>query len=158
MDTPERGPEEDMSALERRIGRWRPAAGVVDRDRVMFEAGRAAAHVGSWGRLGFASAACLALVASGLVGLLVRERGHRRALEAVLAARAPALALPGDVPPPVVAPGPDSYLVLTHRWHAGGLDDATLTASSLSPGHDKEPPEPPLSPLSARGLGRSSEL
>ena len=84
-----RDPEGDLSALERRLGNWRPAAGVVDRDRMLFEAGRAAARNESWGRFGGLSSAFLALVALGLGGLLVREQGNRRALEATVAAQYP---------------------------------------------------------------------
>ena len=33
----------DLSALERRLAAWRPAAGALDRDRMLYDAGRAAA-------------------------------------------------------------------------------------------------------------------
>jgi hypothetical protein len=157
----DRDPKDNLSALEQRLASWRPtpAAGGVDRDRMLFEAGRAAAG----GRSGWFASACLALLALGLGGLLARERGNRRDLEAALAARVDAP--PGPSPAAAVAPpartvalAPDSYLVLTQRMLAAGIEDPTLRASNPAPGHPLVHPEPALSPLDARRLGGSLDL
>jgi hypothetical protein len=142
--------EENLSALEQRLGSWRPipASGAVNRDRLVFEAGRAAAGAGAWRRIGWCSNACLALVALGLGGLLARERGDRQALEATLAARASAPA--SAAMPPVVALEPDSYFVLTHHILAAGANDSMPIVSDQPPDRRPAPPEPPLSPLRAR--------
>ena len=79
IEHPELEHEFDLSELERRLAAWRPAAGALDRDRMLYEAGRAAARadgrVQSW-RL---ATAALVLLAVGLGGLLVHERSQRHA-------------------------------------------------------------------------------
>ena len=103
MDPLEDDPEVPLSDLERRLEQWRPASGSLDRDRMLFDAGRASARAESWGRLGAALAASFALVAVGLGGLLVRERAHRHGLEVALAERTREPALPELVIPPAPA-------------------------------------------------------
>jgi hypothetical protein len=149
MDTNTPGPEGELTDLEQRLSHWRPASEGLDRDRMLFEAGRAAsrAEVRAW--IGFASSAALALVTAGLGVLLVGERAHRQALEARIvqqenAAKAPAL--PEPLPPPIVAQtlSPDSYLALTHRLQTVGLDEALTPASGTPPDHSPVVPEPTL--------------
>jgi hypothetical protein len=166
MDTIGPRPEGDLNALEQRLGRWRPAPGVLDRDRLMFEAGLASARGASWGRLGFATAACWALAAFALGGLLAHERGRRQALETALALRsnapnptpAPVPAPPWQPPRATESPSPDSYLALARRMLVAGPDDLTSAAANHSPDHPPGPAEPPLSPLRARGPGRALDF
>ncbi len=133
----------DLSALERRLAAWRPATGALDRDRMLYDAGRAAAAAEArpW-RL---AAAALLLATAGLGGLLVQQRSllaRERAERIELAAR---LRAPAVLAPPVesAAPGPPapgSYLALTSRL-AEGVD----FGSSPEGGGDGEPrtPSPP---------------
>lgn len=160
MDPLEDLPEGPLSDLERRLERWRPLPGSLDRDRMLFDAGRAAARAESWGRLGAALAASFALVAVGLGGLLVRERGDRHALEATLAERTREPALPERVSPlPTFAePAPNSYLALSRRILASGLEELPQAASNAPRGEIPERPEPPLTPLDARWRGGLMDL
>lgn len=144
------GLDSDLSALERWLGSWRPVPGVIDRDRLLFETGRAAGRAGSWGRLGWLASACLALVAFGLGSLLVRERGNRHALEVRLAARSHPSAPAGEVACPTKALDPESYFVLTRRMLGSGTDEVMPIAARQPPDRRPEPSEPPLSPLRAR--------
>src|SRR4051812_23367722 len=76
IERPGLDPEDDLIALERRLEGWRPVANfcAVDRDRLFYEAGRAAAR--SRVHPAWLSTACLALVALTLGGLLVHERDN----------------------------------------------------------------------------------
>jgi hypothetical protein len=156
---------DDLSGLERRLSAWRPASGALDRDRMLYEAGRASARAEDRGRLWRASAAVLALAAVGLGVQLARERSRGLALE-----RALAEALPGHTPA-AETPGPrladltprrlpaSSYLVLTSRLVTGALDDPGPDAGAVPPGN----PEPgthstPPAPLSPRTFDRVREL
>ncbi len=160
MDPLEDDPEAPLSDLERRMGRWRPASGSLDRDRMLFDAGRASARGESWGRLVGALAACLALVALGLGGLLVRERGYRQGLEVALAERTrePAPREMVAPLPPFAEPAPDSYLALSRRILASGLEELPPTVSNAPRDEISERPEPTLTPLSVRGRGGLREL
>ena len=162
-DTPEPDHEDevgpDLTALERRLAAWRPAAGALDRDRMLYDAGRAAAGALSW-RL---SAAALLLATLGLGGLLIhekrelarersllaQERRHRLEIETALAARA-LPAIPASVP---ATPAPDSYLALTSRlsegvaeapWPADGRDPAPVGPAPRS--SEPSPRPVPLRP------------
>ena len=154
MDPHEDLPECPLSDLERRLQRWRPLPGSLDRDRMLFDAGRASARAESWGRLGAALAASFALVAVGLGGLLVRERGYRHALEVTLAERTREPVLADPAPPPLPsrpAPARDSYLALTRRILTTGLDDLPPSASKVSRGELTDGPAPSFVPLRVRG-------
>lgn len=160
MDAIEDEPEGPLKDLERRLEQWRPSPGSLDRDRMLFEAGRAAARAESWGRLGMALTACFALVAVGLGGLLVRERGYRHALEVTLAERTREPVLPELVSPapPYAEPAPNSYLALTRRILASGLEELPPAAPSAPLDELPERPEPPLTPLSEWGSGGLMDL
>ncbi len=160
MDPLEDNPEGPLSDLERRLEQWRPSPGSLDRDRMLFDAGRASARAESWGRLGLALAASFALVAVAMGGLLVRERGYRHALEVTLAERTRAPASPEvDLPPPSFAePAPNSYLALSRRILASGLVELPPEAPNAPRGEIPERPEPPLTPLSTRGRGGLMDL
>jgi hypothetical protein len=158
MDATEHGPEGDLTDLERRLAGWQPASLGRDRDRMLFEAGRAAARAEVWARVPLASAAALALVAVSLGALLVRERDQRHALEVRIVQQS---SLPKPIAPPIEAalspivdrpPAPDSYLVLTHHMLAAGLDDAPLPTPRTTPGDTPPGAEPPLRVRGPGGL------
>jgi hypothetical protein len=156
MDTTEHGPEGDLTDLERRLTRWRPVAEDLNRDRMLFEAGRAAGRTEFRAWTGLASSAALALVAAGLGVLLVGERAQRQALEVRIAQRAGAATAPSlqePTPPPIVERplSPDSYLALTHRLQTAGLDDVPRPAPDDSPASTTTAPEPTLR---VRDVGR----
>jgi hypothetical protein len=137
-DIPDREP--DLRALERRLAGWKPSAGALDRDRMLYDAGRAAAGIHRW-RL---AAAALLLVSLGLGGLAMRQRvlidrdrvllAHERAqrleLETALAAWTAAPRPSAADTPPVGPPAPGSYLALTARLAADGIDAPWPAAES----------------------------
>jgi hypothetical protein len=181
-DTPESdrdnttGP--DLTALERRLAAWRPAAGALDRDRMLYDAGRAAAGARPWRP----ATAALLLATTGLGGLLVRERiqlaregsllaherAHRLEAETALAARTrtsrTSPAIPSSVPSiaAVEPPAPDSYLVLTSRLAQGVAeaprpDDGRPPAPTGPPPGSSEPSTRPV-PLRPINIRRVLEL
>ena len=88
-------PDQDpVSSLEERLRSWVPSAGGLDRDRMLFEAGRAAAQrpiasAGTSTRLWKLATAAAVLLASGLGLAWHNERSQRRALELTFARPAP---------------------------------------------------------------------
>jgi hypothetical protein len=113
--------EFDLSELERRMAAWRPTSRGLDRDRMLYEAGRAAARadgrVHSW-RL---ATAALILMVVGLGGMLMRERSQRHAMEVALAARTRPSRSASPVPllsaTTAIEPfAPSSYFALTSRF------------------------------------------
>ena len=163
MDRTERDPLDDRNALEQRLGQWRPAPLGLDRDRMMFEAGRASAGFDSLRLFALGSIAGLLLVALGLGGLFVHERSQRQAVEAELAAvlHSPNVdRATSAVPtvPVVVAADPNSYLVLTRRMIDSAPDEIPFVASTSSPAQPLLPDEPPLTPLRVRQIGRLIDL
>jgi hypothetical protein len=134
--------ENDLTALERRLAGWRPAIGGLDRDRMLFDAGRAAARAEGRSRLWQLATAALVFVTAGLGGLLANERSLRLALETQVAAQTdPEKQQPlarisvqlGRIEPP----GPKSYLALTSRLAKGVRD-----LSSPDAGFDSTPNQP----------------
>jgi hypothetical protein len=165
----------DLTALERRLAAWRPSAGALDRDRMLYDAGRASVGVRPW-RL---AAAALLLATTGLGGLLVQqrsqlareralladERSHRLELETALAARIEASRPSSQVTAMVGAPAieplaPSSYLVLTARLTEGAADAASADADSERRKPAPDPAEGPLrtAPLRPRDIRRVIEL
>jgi hypothetical protein len=165
----------DLTALERRLSAWRPSAGALDRDRMLYDAGRASVGVGPC-RL---AAAALLLATTGLGGLLVQqrsqlarerallaaERSHRRELESALVARTessrasssgPATAEIGATEPPA----PYSYLVLTARLAGGDAGPAGVGDGPEPPGPARDPAGGPASPpaLRPRDFRRALDL
>jgi hypothetical protein len=118
---------EPLSELEHRLRMWQPSSGGLDRDRMLFEAGRAAAlrTVGPGGsvRLWRLATAASVLAALGLGQGWRTERLHRQAVELSLAAEMPppfsmdrARFAPSPRPEPSVPPiDPSSYLALARR-------------------------------------------
>ena len=165
-----------LTALEARLSGWRPAAVAIDRDRLLYDAGHAAAGAGArqpW-RLTAASlpaddylglAALAAREHSSLArerDLLARERSQRRQLETALAARAVA---PQSAPAPqevIEPPGPSSYLALSARM-ADGLDDPLSRGAGIDPAPTRSAPAPAgddlhPGPLRPRDVRRVLEL
>jgi hypothetical protein len=158
-------PEYDPSGFERRLASWLPAASALDRDRMLFEAGRAAARAESRGGVWPSAAVGLVALLAGLGGVLARERAQRQALEAALAARPPAQALVFASTPPRVALlepgggrlGPSSYFVLTTRLASGELDfpPVALKPEAERPSRGTGAQSPTLRP---RGFERVLDL
>ena len=142
---------EDLKAVEARLAALSPAAGGLDRDRLMYEAGRASAgHLGS-GRLWPASAIAMTMVSAILAtALFVQTRTAPQSPIGVPAHDIAATPMPqSDADPvdapveePLVAPSGDgfSYLALRQRLLAG--DDPWPTVPSLKAKHQVTPPPP----------------
>lgn len=114
-------PESDLNATEARLSGWSPAASGLDRDRMLFLAGRAAGRSEMRRRMAVASAGLVVLISAGLGGLLVREQARSRTLEirlaeALHAPASPSVRTVAPTPPPAIGrPEPGSYLVLTKQ-------------------------------------------
>jgi len=153
MTTPEHDPDGGPTDFERRIGAWRPAPVGVDRDRMMYEAGRASARGDARIRLLAASFAASTLLTLGLGVQLARERSRCEILARSLAVleRRNLPSPPEDRPEaePEVEVAADSYLALTRR----GLDDppASRPPAGADPA-DPGPTPPPLRAWNPRGL------
>jgi hypothetical protein len=136
--------EIELRALESRLSTWRPANGALDRDRMLYDAGRSVARVQSYVQAWrIATAAFLFLcVASGALlarqrivlahaqDLLALERAQRLIVETRLAAQtqaAPTDASRSPEPEPAEPFAPNSYFVLASR-------QAMEIAGSSSPG------------------------
>jgi hypothetical protein len=167
----------DLTALERRLAAWRPAAGVLDRERMLYDAGRASVGIRPW-RLATAALLLVSLGSSGLLlhqrsllarerALLAAERSHRLGLETALAARIEASRPPSQIAVTAQAssiepPAPSSYLVLTARLAEGTADVASSDVDGDSerrkpaPGPAEGQPRP--GPLRPRDVRRVIEL
>jgi hypothetical protein len=137
-DIPDREP--DLTALERRLAGWKPSATALDRDRMLYDAGRASAGVRAW-RLATAVLLLASLALGGFAtqqrarlgreqALLAHERARRLELETALAAWTAAPRPSAADPPPVGAPAAGSYLALTARLAADGIDAPWPAAES----------------------------
>ena len=115
-----------LNELEARLRQWAPNLGGLDRDRMLFEAGRAEAVGGSrpgprvW--LWKSAAAATVILALGLGLALRHERTQRRNLELALASVGAPPESIVESPPESIAklpekhnPGPSSYLVLVRK-------------------------------------------
>ena len=133
MDIDRHEHEHDLRALEHRLAAWRPSAGALDRDRMLYDAGRAAARHQGYIRAGRLATAALLVVTIGLGAMLVHqrswlihERSQRMALETSLAARdRPSEPWPHPVEiklPPIEPPAPSRYFALTARLAARPAD------------------------------------
>ena len=135
----------DLSRTERRIAAWRPSAVAIDRDRMLYEAGRASARAAArpWQ---FATAATL-LLAVGLGGWAVRERSR---LANELAARS-TITLPPSMPELIEPPDPNSYRALSalppEGWEMASAIENDLASKSPHPDTAERPTHPtPLRP------------
>lgn len=162
---------DDLTALERRLRGWRPDGRGLDRDRMLFEAGRAASGRDGRARLArlawpvvAAVAACFAVA----VGLAWHsERSRREALETELAQRGPGPSAEGDAvatslaqqqgglePSPVVS----SYLYLTRHLDSSGSvrigPTGTEPTGGSTPGTGRRAPDRDSLPLRPRDFDR----
>ena len=151
---PDRITRDDLTELERRLAAARPAAGGLDRDRMLFDAGPGLGPRLRRGRgPGHSRPRPRRLVAVGL-GIGPRPRAvprpsawsRARSPFAGSTAR-PAHTLAPLAPSRAIEVAPDSYLVLSHRALAG-LDDLPAPGRRL----DGLVPPAPERLLSPRGL------
>ncbi len=130
--------EEHLSSLEERLRSWVPSPGGLDRDRMLFEAGRAevlgSIQARSHARLWRFATAAAVLLASALGLVWHNEHSQRRALELTIARLAPSPApfvatpeLIAERPEKEAAVDPSSYLALVR------LVNLTEDAADLEP-------------------------
>jgi hypothetical protein len=175
IDKPNREIDHDLTAMEQRLAAWRPSPGALDRDRMLYDAGRAAAMAESRIRAWRLATAALALISLGLGGLLAHERSllareqallalersQRPALESALAARtgtteraSPAPAPRDSLPAEPLAP--TSYFVLTSRFARSAGDLSSLDVESEPDTH--RPVTRPSETLPAPGPLRPGDV
>jgi hypothetical protein len=140
-DTPRR--EEDLSEVERHLAGWKPDAGNLDADAMLFDAGRAAGGGGRGALLWPALCAFLAAQAAGLGVWGLSERTERLALAGRLRDGTPAANVPAApavvvLPESSYTPLPDDYFHLRRRAEQ---DPGRWLASSRS--ERTQPPGPP---------------
>lgn len=181
--------DDHLAGFERRLTAWRPASpSGLDRDRLLFEAGRAAASGDLPRRLGRVTTFGSLIVALGLGIQLVQERGRRgelvrelaeaqrlklELLEDIRVARidddppgldatqepANALGTAVAVPRPPRPIPADSYLALSRRLAQGTLEESLAVAvRQPDAGLPSNSPRPILSPLRTRGPARLMDL
>jgi hypothetical protein len=134
-----------LSSLEERLRSWVPSPGGLDRDRMLFEAGRAEVlgpiPAGNSARLWKYATAAALLLASGLGMAWQIERSQRRALELTFARLAPPSPAPFVATPEFMtkrhekaaAIDPTSYLALLQQVNR--LEDAAdLKPHRTAPG------------------------
>lgn len=158
--------EDDLSRLEQRLGSWHPSLGGLDRDRLLYEAGRAESAVRGNRLIKMMAAVSIAtaLAAFGLGTAWRFEHDRVERLTAELAfARLepqPALAAPYRPNPPAVVVSepldPFSYLALSRRIVNGRIDFDLPSRPSAS-GGDK-PSRPTPEPLRVGDRDRLLEL
>ena len=161
MDIDHHGREDDLKALEHRLSAWRPSAGAIDRDRMLYDAGQAAAGADNRLRAWRMATAALLLVTVGLGGLLVQqrsllererallaqERSQRQAMETVMIARDGTLEPSPSVPSPASAAAtteplsPTSYFALTARL-SSDVRDLSSPDPKIEPGPHRPANEP----------------
>jgi len=169
-----------MKALEHRLAAWQPAAGALDRDRMLYEAGRSAAradsHTQAW-RLTAAALLLLLIGSGGLMArqrsllaqqeyLLARERSQRSALETTLAAQIrsvpPEIGQRPGQPFPVGPFDPTSYFVLASHHSQGVAEPSWPDAGMPADEHRREAKPavslPTATPLRPRDLDRIFDL
>jgi hypothetical protein len=163
MDTPDPVSRDDLTRLESRLADWAPSTPALNRDRVLFEAGRASVRPGR----SRTCAAGLAVLAIAFGAWAVHERSQRRSLEVALRERTHALQLvqsrqvvapEPSTPLPDRAPAPDSYLSLSHRLATLGLDDVRDASPPSDEARPLQRPAGVLTPLSIRRDGGLADL
>jgi hypothetical protein len=179
MDSDNHGIEDDLKALEHRLIAWQPTAGALDRDRMLYDAGQAAARADGQIRAWRLATAALLFLTVGLGGLLVhqrsllereravltQERSRRRTMEAMLVDRNPAPAPSAPAPAPTSAGttveplSPSSYFALTARL-ARDVRDPSSPDREIEPAPHRPSAEPveSLPPLHPRDVQRILDL
>jgi hypothetical protein len=153
----------DMNALAARLQGWRPSAGGLDRDRLIFESGRAAGLAEARARFRrqfwpLATAASLLLATVGF--LLARQQVHeqREAAEAEVAV-ADSFPLQPTHPIPAIEPiDPNSYLALARRFASGDVDPIQAAPVRPSESNRSSPSVDQPPPLRARDFDRLLNL
>jgi hypothetical protein len=87
----------ELIEIEAALGSLAPTRGRLDRDRLMYQAGRASNGTSPSGRRGWIAAAVLGLVAAGEGGLLARQPSER-VVERLIVVHEPAASLAVSVP------------------------------------------------------------
>ncbi|MDR3619521.1 MAG: hypothetical protein P4L85_09240 [Paludisphaera borealis] len=143
--------ESDLSRLEQRLGDWTPSLGGLDRDRLLYEAGRAESAVRDRRlvkvTMAVSIATALAAFGLGTAWRIEHDRNGRLTAELALARLEanPALAAPyrPTLPASISSEPPDpfSYLALSRRIASGRIDfdrpDRPATSSGDKPSHPK---------------------
>lgn len=163
MDTPGLDPEKDLNALERRLSPLNPVTGRLNRDRMLFEAGRASARATVRGRLLAGACALLAITVVTLGGLFALERTRRHELEVALAARdRDRGSSKGLSTFPValtsVSASPYSYRELSRRVQAAELEEWESADMTDPPGRTRRDPEPAPLPVRVRAPGGTTDF
>jgi hypothetical protein len=148
--------DRELAAVERRLMQWNPASGRLDRDRVLFESGKASAQP----RAGRGSWVVLSIVMTGAAlvfgSLFVQERGQRRTLAKALresgkvgaiVTREPVKVFPLDAP--AARSSENEYLPLRNRVLARGLDAWTIAEAQDTDAPPRETPRILLTPTGA---------
>lgn len=156
------------TALEARLRGWKPKAPALDHDRLMFEAGRAAARAEQSSRLRLVAGSLSAMMlfaCLGLGGLYARERD--RAIELALALKAQRDRATPLAPLPVVPvapdvrlvsgkPDPSSYLAISRR--AERLEAGRTRDTGPTEANGGRSAEGTWTPLRGRDASRFFEL
>lgn len=150
-----------LNGLERQLAGLKPSPLAIDRDRMMYLAGRASAAQSVRGRLaGAASLSVLAILCGGIAVMFATERGRRIELERLVAERSrkdsanPRLEVIVAQSPPA----PSSYLALSQMGFGPDEEPSAPLASDPVRLAGSMYREPPLSPLSARARGGLAEF
>lgn len=135
MFTNEPDRQEPINEIENRLALWKPAATALDRDTLLYEAGRAAGRAEMRSHIVHGSLACSLIAIVVLGGTLVRDRPRNDAIKpnrggaiiiesATNAAPNPdAIAIDrGWEPAPILST--DSYLALSRAAGSGGFESA----------------------------------
>lgn len=156
----EAGIPENLKGLAERLSGWQPSAGNLDRDRLLYEAGREAglAEARAIFRRRFwpmsAIAASLLILSLGLIA--TRSPDRKQPVKHVEMVKAPVADRTTDDEAPIAPADPNSYLALSRRIGAGSLDsvptDRARTRSAPSNPVDS------LTPLRTRDLDRLLNL
>ncbi len=172
--------EQDLDALAQRLAAWRPSAGALDRDQMLYDAGHAAAGAEARVRTWRLATAALAIVTVGLSGLLVHQRsllGHERfalaqersrleALGTALASRSEASKPSPSALKAAAAPfeplPQTSYFAMASRLSKGIEDPSSPDFQSQAGSHRPDPLRPEVmrqpAPLRSRDVERVLDL
>jgi hypothetical protein len=148
--------EDDLSACERRLAAWRPAAEGLDADAMLFAAGLAAGRRGRGQRLWPVLCAVLTVQAAALGVWGLSERAQRQALanrvrDAAPAPQTPPATAVAELTAPSYMPSPTDYFHLRRRAEQ---DPGRWLASP--PPAEAPIPQPPAKPAILRAGQRES--
>jgi hypothetical protein len=152
MDSPEPGPEIDLSGIEGDLRRLKPGPIKIERDRLLFEAGRASQRAEHRGRLASILGLAGFVAAIGFGGLFASEHARRVDLEVRLAEKETS-----SVPPRMVVetrslpPEPNSYLILRRNLLVGLSEPRSPGPVEKDEGSSPGDIHPLSQPLRARG-------